>query len=464
MIEPLLTLLLGVVLILAIIAANGYFVAQEFAFMSVDRTRLAARAAEGDAAAARALRVTARTTFMLSGAQLGITVTGLLVGFVAEPLVGESLGVLLGGTGIDSAVSITVGTVLTLVLAAIVQMIVGELYPKNLAIAAPERLSRGLARSTLIYLTVFGWLIAFFDRSANLLLRALRIEPVHDLDVSASAEDLPHIIAESRDSGDLPRELSLMIDRVLDFPQRDVEHAMIPRAQVDWVRPGATVGELRALMARAHTRYPVVDDDDAPVGVVHLADVLARPADRDQEPVSALMRPATVIPTLMLLPDALAQLTRTRNELACVIDEYGGFTGVLTLEDLAEEVIGEITDEHDLEVGELVVPDGDGEWLMDGDVHLDEVERAIGHALPRGEVETIAGLLIAQRGALPAEGDTVVIDLPTDPAELVADEPVHRRIEVDVLDIERHVPTGVRVRLIELPAADAVPVSDEDAR
>jgi CBS domain containing-hemolysin-like protein len=207
-----------------------------------------------------------------------------------------------------------------------------------------------------------------------------------------------------------------------------------------------------------------VDDDDAPVGVVHLADVLARPADRDQEPVSALMRPATVIPTLMLLPDALAQLTRTRNELACVIDEYGGFTGVLTLEDLAEEVIGEITDEHDLEVGELVVPDGDGEWLMDGDVHLDEVERAIGHALPRGEVETIAGLLIAQRGALPAEGDTVVIDLPTDPAELVADEPVHRRIEVDVLDIERHVPTGVRVRLIELPAADAVPVSDEDAR
>jgi len=171
MIEPLLTLLLGIVLILAIIAANGYFVAQEFAFMSVDRTKLAARAAEGDAAAARALRVTKRTTFMLSGAQLGITVTGLLVGFVAEPLVGESIGVLLGGTGIDPIVSITIGTVLTLSVAAIVQMIVGELYPKNLAIAAPEKLSRGLARSTLVYLTVFGWLIAFFDRSANLLLR-----------------------------------------------------------------------------------------------------------------------------------------------------------------------------------------------------------------------------------------------------------------------------------------------------
>ncbi len=450
MIEPLLTLLLGVVLILAIIAANGYFVAQEFAFMSVDRTKLAARAAEGDAAAARALRVTKRTTFMLSGAQLGITVTGLLVGFVAEPLVGESLGVLLGGTGIDPVVSITIGTVLTLSVAAIVQMIVGELYPKNLAIAAPEKLSRGLARSTLVYLTVFGWLIAFFDRSANLLLRLLRIEPVHDLDVSASAEDLPHIIADSRDSGDLPRELSLMIDRILDFPQRDVEHAMIPRSQVDWVRPTATVAELRALMARAHTRYPVIDDDDAPVGVVHLADVLGLPADAADVPVATLMRPATVIPTLMLLPDALTQLSATRNELACVIDEYGGFAGLLTLEDLAEEVVGEITDEHDLDTGELVIPDGDDEWLMDGDVHLDEVERAIGHALPRGDVETIAGLLIAARGALPAEGDTVTIDLPLDPAELVADEPQHRRIAVDVLEVERHVPTAVRVRLLTL--------------
>jgi CBS domain containing-hemolysin-like protein len=381
---------------------------------------------------------------------------------VAEPLVGESLGVLLGGTGIDPVVSVTVGTVLTLSIAAIVQMIFGELYPKNLSIASPEPLSRGLARSTLIYMTVFGWLIGFFDKSANLLLRALRITPVHDIDVSASAEDLPHIIADSRDSGDLPLELSLMIDRILDFPQRDVEHAMIPRSQVDWVRPTATIGELRALMSRAHTRYPVIDDDDAPVGVVHLADVLPRLVDGDDEQVATLMRPATVIPTLMLLPDALTQLTATRNELACVIDEYGGFAGVLTLEDLAEEVVGEITDEHDYDTTELVVPDGDGEWLMDGDVHLDEVERAIGHELPRGDVETIAGLLIAQLGALPAQGETVIIDLPFDPAELVASEPVHRRLEVDVLDVERHVPTEVRVRLIEFTPGSPEPEQADD--
>ena len=455
MIEPILALLLGSLVILAIIAVNGYFVAQEFAYMAVDRTRLAARAAEGDASAKRALAVTRRTSFMLSGAQLGITVTGLLVGYLAEPLVGESLGVLLGGTGVPTEAGVAVGTVLALVAATIIQMILGELYPKNLAIANPEPLSRGLARSTLLYMTVFGWLISFFDKSANLLLRALRIEPVHDLDVSASADDLPHIIADSRHSGDLPLELSLMMDRILDFPQRDVEHAMVPRSQVDWVRPETTLDELCGLMARAHTRYPVIDDDDAPVGVVHLADVLEHLATgRTDETVASVMRPAPVIPELMLLPDALNQLVRTTNQLACVIDEYGGFAGVLTLEDLAIEIVGEITDEHDIEIGEAVVHEGDGIWIMDGDVHLDEVERAIGHHLPLGDVETVAGMLIAELGALPVEGDTVTVDLPVDPADLVADEPVRRRLEVDVLRVDRHVPTEVRVRLVIVPSTE----------
>ena len=455
MTESILTLMLGTLVIFAIIAVNGYFVAQEFAYMAVDRTRLAALAAAGDRSAKRALAVTHRTSFMLSGAQLGITVTGLLVGYVAEPLVGESLGVLLAGTGIPAEATVAVGTGLALVAATIIQMIVGELYPKNLAISNPEPLSLGLARSTLFYMSAFGWLISFFDKSANLFLKLLRIEPIHDLDVSASATDLPHIIADSRDSGDLPRELSLMMDRILDFPQRNVEHAMVPRSQVDWVEPHTTLEELRGLMARAHTRYPVIDDDDAPVGVVHLADVLASlDSGNGQQTVASLMRPAKVLPTLMLLPNALDQLVQTTNQLACVIDEYGGFAGVLTIEDLAMEIVGEITDEHDLEVGDAIVAEGDDTWTMEGDVHLDEVRRIIGHDLPRVDVETVAGMLIAELGALPAEGDTVTVDLPICRAELVADEPVMYRLEVDVLRIERHVPTEVRVRLVKVPMAE----------
>lgn len=449
--DPVLTLLLGTLIILAIIAANGYFVAQEFAYMAVDRTRLAVRAAEGDISAKRALTVTRRTSFMLSGAQLGITVTGLLVGFVAEPLIGKSLGLLLEDVGVPAQIGVTAGTVLALVVATIVQMIFGELFPKNLAIANSEPLARGLASSTLVYLTMFGWLIGFFDRSANLFLRILRIKPVHDLDVSVSADDLPRIIADSRESGDLPLELSLVMDRILDFPQRDVEHAMVPRSQVDWLRPETTLGELRELMAYGHTRYPVVHDD-TPVGVVHLADVLSLLSRGEtEETITSVMRPATVVPTLMPLPDALAELIQASSQLACVIDEYGGFAGVLTIEDLAEEIVGEITDEHDIQIGESVMPGDDGTWIMDGDIHLDEIERTIGYDLPRGEVETIAGMLIAELGALPVKGDTVVIDLPVDPSDLVADEPILRQLVVDVLSVDRYVPTQVHVRLVETP-------------
>ena len=274
MLTAVLTLLLGVIVTLAIIAACGFFVAQEFAYMSVDRSRLAARAEKGDVQAKRVLAITQRTSFMLSGAQLGITVTGLLIGYVAEPLIGASIGTLLGGVGIDPGVSVAIGTVGALLLATVVTMIFGELYPKNLAIANPEPLARALAVPTRIYLLAFGWLITVFDVAANALLRLVRIEPLEDVDESATARDLEAIVEESRASGDLPDDLSMIIDRILDFPQRDVEHAMIPRSQVDSVRPQATVGEVRSLMATGHTRYPVIGDEDSPVGVVELIDLL----------------------------------------------------------------------------------------------------------------------------------------------------------------------------------------------
>lgn len=453
MIGALLTLLVGILVILAIIAANGYFVAQEFAYMSVDRVKLAARAEAGDAAAQRALKVTRRTSFMLSGAQLGITVTGLLVGYVAEPLVGESLGVLLGGAGVPAAVSVSVGTVLALAAATVVQMIFGELYPKNLAIANPEPLARGLARSTTIYLTAFGWLITVFDHAANALLRVLRVEPVHDVDVTATAEDLERIVADSRDSGDLPEELSVLIDRILDFPDRDVEHAMIPRSQVGALTPETTLAQARVLMAQAHTRYPVISDTEEPLGVVQLADLLAGTAAADA-PVTAIMSPPLVLPTLMSLPDALGEMTRSRSELACVIDEYGGFAGILTVEDLAEEFVGELTDEHDIEPPSGIEVERRATWRIDGDVHVDEVERAVGHPLPAGDYETISGLLIAVSGQLPSSGETVRVELPADPRDVVLDRSILRSLEVEVLDVSRHVPSELLVRLVETDAGD----------
>lgn len=448
--ETILILILGIVAILAIIAANGYFVAQEFAYMAVDRTRLAAEAAAGDVAAARALSVTKRTSFMLSGAQLGITVTGLLVGYVAEPMVGRSIGTLLGGVGIPTEAGIAIGTIFTLVSATLIQMIFGELYPKNLAIAHSAHLSRVLANSTIIYLAVFGWLISFFDRAANLFLRMLKIEPVHDLDVSASADDLAHIIADSRESGDLPAELSLMMDRILDFPQQNVEHAMIPRPQVDWVRPDMPLEEVRQLMAKGHTRYPVLDGDEAPVGVIELTDVL-RCLDKGLQdtPVSEVMRNVTIIPDLMPLPAALSLLQRENIRMACAVDEYGSFAGALTIEDIAMEIVGEITDEHDTALRDAIVPEGPNTWLIDGDVHLDEIARAIGWDMPEVDTETIAGLAISEHGALPEEGSTISVTLPVDPAELATGQVIGRQLDIDILEVERLVPTQVRVTLVE---------------
>jgi CBS domain containing-hemolysin-like protein len=447
-ITAVLLLLLGLALTAVIIAANGYFVAQEFAYMSVDRARLRVRAERGDKAATRALAVTARTSFMLSGAQLGITVTGLLVGYVAEPFIGESIGVLLGGAGVPVAVGITIGTVLALVLATVVQMIFGELYPKNLAIASPEPLARALARSTQIYLAVFGWLIALFDRASNAVLRLLHVAPVHDLDSSATAKDLEHIIEESRASGDLPEDLSVLLDRILDFPDRSVEHAMIPRVRVDVADQETSIAQMRVRMASGHTRYPVLGEREEPNGVVQLADVLAARAD-DPRPVSVLMRVPLIIPTLMPLPDALEQLTGTRNELACVIDEYGGFAGVITIEDLAEELVGEISDEHDTPQGVGAGLDDDGAWVMDGDLHIDEVERIIGRDLPRGDYETVAGLIIAEVDRLPTAGETVDVELPVTGADLMEEQPGRWYLRLEVTELDLRVPNVVRAWLVE---------------
>lgn len=439
-------LLLGLVVVLVITAATAYFVAQEFAYMAVDRSRLKARAAAGDAVAERTLKVTGRTSFMLSGAQLGITVTALLVGYVAEPLIGESVGDLLGGVGVSTAVGVGLGTVLALLLSTIIQMLFGELFPKNLAIATPEPVARALSRSTLIYLKVFGWLISVFDHASNLLLRMLKIEPVHDVESSATARDLEHIVAESRESGDLSPELSMMVDRILDFPRQDVEHAMVPRSRVVAIESDETIGALRERMASGHSRYPVMEEGRI-VGVAHLIDVLE--LDDVDAPVTSIMRPALVIPELMPLPNALAAFNDTREQLACVVDEHGSFSGVLTPEDLSEEFVGEIADEYD-EVFPVAEPEGPGVWRVSAEAHMDEVERLLERDLPNGDYETLSGLVIANLGRLPEEGDQVRVELPPDPGALaLGEEPEPEYLTVTVLELRDHVASTVRVELAE---------------
>lgn len=460
MLLTLLGIFIGILVVAAITALTGYFVAQEFAYMAVDRSRLKARAASGDAAARRALSVTRRTSFMLSGAQLGITVTGLLVGYVAEPLIGSGVGDLLGDVGIPVGIGVAIGTVIALLFSTVVQMVAGELFPKNLAIARPEPVARWLARSTTAYLAVFGWLIALFDKSSNLLLRALRIEPVHDVEHSASVRDLEHIVAESRDAGELPADLSVLLDRVLDFPTRTAEHAMIPRPAVDHLDGATPASEVIAAMSTGHTRYPVIDQTGDEVGgIVHLHDVLEwsdavknRPAQSDPDATADdLSRAAVVVPSTLPLPEVLEQLAAADDEMAVVIDEYGGFAGIVTAEDIAEEVVGEIDDEHD-DVSSDAIARADDGWRVRGDAHLDEVSRTIGRDLPEGDYETVSGLVIATFVGLPKVGDQVTIELAPDAAALADDENTpNEHIVATVLEVRRHVPSLV---LLAQPEAD----------
>jgi CBS domain containing-hemolysin-like protein len=435
MITTVLSLLLGIAVVIAITALTGYFVAQEFGYMAVDRSRLKARSAAGDTGAKRALGITDRTSFMLSGAQLGITVTGLLVGYVAEPLIGESIGTLLGGVGVPTGVGIAVGTGLALLFATVVQMVFGELFPKNLAIARPEPVARALALSTGIYLRLFGWLIRIFDAASNLLLRALRIEPVHDVEHSATPRDLEAIVDESRDSGDIDEELSTLLDRVLDFTDRTARTAMIPRPRVASIQADRSVAHLVTIMASGHSRLPVLGDGaDDVVGVICLRDVLALEGrDLTTVRVADAARPAVMVPASLPLPAVLDRLREAGDEFACVVDEYGGLAGVVTMEDIAEELIGEITDEHD-PAGRDAIRIGDGEWTVPGTHNIDEVERLLDTDLPDGEWHTIGGLVIDRLQKLPEVGDTV---------ELTAHG--GRRLSVTVCTVERRVPATVRL-------------------
>ncbi len=461
MLITILEILLGVLVVLAITALTGYFVAQEFGYMAVDRSRLKAMAGAGDDGARRALTITGRTSFMLSGAQLGITVTGLVVGYVAEPMIGEGIGELLGVAGVPTGVGVAVGTVLALLLATVVQMVFGELFPKNLAIARPEPVARRLALSTALYLKVFGWLIRVFDAASNALLRALRIEPVHDVEHAATPRDLEAIIDESRESGDLPAELSTLLDRVLDFADRTAREAMIPRLRVATVPADEPLDQLVRRMAHGHSRYPVVGGSvDDVVGVICLRDVLALPpADLTRLRARDVARESLFVPGTLELSDVLEQMRGAGEEFACVVDEYGGLAGIVTVEDIAEELVGEITDEHDpagVEVEPQTRPDG---WTVAGSMHIDEVQRLVDSDLPHGDYNTIGGLVVTELGRLPDPGDEVVLALPV-PSDADEGEP-GRTLSATVRAVDRRVPSRVELRWLDDAGPPGAPAAAE---
>ena len=407
-------ILAGLGLILVLTIATGYFVSQEFAYVAVDRSRLKTLAEDGDAAAARALKVTERLSFMLSGAQVGITITALLAGYFAEPYLGTGLEHLLGAAGVPQSVSLSISVILALLLATIIQMVLGELAPKNLAIARAEAIALRLSRSTLMYLTLAGPVIHLFDSASNRILRRVGIEPVEELPQGATAQELDRIIETSYEQGLLDEDTMRLLDRGLDFRGRTAGEAMVPRVDVVTVHRDEPLTRVVELQDTGHSRFPVVGESvDELVGVVAIGDVVElEPADRGTIAVGSLASPPVAVPTTLPLPGVLERLRVARRQLAIVVDEYGGFAGIVSLEDIAEELVGEIRDEDDLPETRLV-QGGDGSWVVPARWRLDEVAAATGVALPESDdYETVSGLVMARLGRIPDVGDTLVVDLP----------------------------------------------------
>jgi len=431
---------LGVLAVLVLTAGTGYFVAQEFAYVSADRLALSREAEAGDKKAARALTVLERLSFMLSGAQLGITVTGLVVGFIAEPSVSALLRPVLTGIGIPEGAVGGISVVLAFVGATVVQMVLGELAPKNLAIAVPERLATSLAGSTLAYLKVVGPVVHIFDGAANRLLRKVGIEPVEELHHGATLEELGHLIGESHEQGELPRETAELIDHALEFSERTLDEVMVPRADAVFVRRDASAAAAVALIGKhGHSNYPVLGDHpDDVAGVLGVRELMRLPADGLADTTAgAVARRPLLLPDTLPLPDAVEQMRAADDEFAVVLDEHGGVAGIVTYEDIAEELVGDIADETDTVI-EVAVPDGEG-WLVEAGRRLDEIAEATGIELPEEEdYDTGAGLIVDRLGRFPAIGDRLTVEL--------ADG---GRVMIDVRTLDRHVPERIRMEKTE---------------
>lgn len=393
---------LGILLVLFLISANGFFVAVEFALIASDRSKLEARAAEGKWSAKVALATYKRLSFHLSGAQLGITITSLILGFLIEPLVGELLDPVVEpfigtGSGWTIALSIAIATVM--------QTVLGELIPKNLAIARPEAVAQALSPAAQVVHGILKPFIVTFNGAANWTVRQLGIEPQEELTSVRSLEEIEYLIRSSGETGTIAPDAVDLLNRSLRFNDKDVADALTPRVHVTGLPIGATVGDLVELTRESgHSRYPVFGDDlDDVRGVVDIAAVFSLPEmNRALVPIERIMREPTVVPETRELNDILEDFRRVETDMLIVLDEHGGMAGVLTLEDVLEEIAGDVDDEYD--AATRTTTPRTGVSVVAGTFHPDEVAEATGFEMPDGEYETIAGFVLDVLGRIPDEG------------------------------------------------------------
>lgn len=401
--------LLAVVAVLII--ANAVFVAAEFALVTVDRATVTADAEAGDAAAKGILAALRTLAVQLSGAQVGITLTSLIVGFLAEPAIAELLVVPLAALGLPDSTALGISLTAALIIASATQMVFGELIPKNWAVSQPRRVATVVTPLQRGFTAAMRPLIWLTNGNANWLLRRMGVEPVAELASARSAQELVSLVRHSSARGTLPAQSATLLDRALRFSDRQADNVMTPRTRVTVIPALASVADVLEVCRRTGiSRLPVVGADgvDEVVGLVTLRDALRVSEQlRASVMVADVMSPVALIPETLPLDDVLP-LVRGGHHLVVVVDEYGGMAGIVTLEDLVEELVGEVADEYD-QPNLRHNRHEDGSWLLSGLLRPEDA-REIGVPLPDDPAyDTLAGLMLFHLGHLGAVGDRVEV-------------------------------------------------------
>lgn len=402
--------MLGVGIVLTI--GTGFFVASEFALVNLDRSDLEVRQERGERGLGMTIGALKHTSTHLSSAQLGITLTTLLTGYTLEPALSSWFAPPLAALGLNEAATRAIATVVAITLATLLSMIIGELVPKNLALALPRATAKVVIPFQVIFTTVFRPAVSLLNNTANAILRGIGIEPKEELSGARSAEELTSLVRRSASEGSLDRDTATLLARTLAFADHTAQDVMTPRPRVASVDRTDSAEDVIELARRTGlSRFPVIDDSiDDVVGIVHVKQAVAVPREkRSDVPVSALQSDALRVPETMKLDGLLAELRGRGYQMAIVVDEYGGTAGVATLEDLVEELVGEVSDEHDRTKADVV---RSRDWFtFPGILRPDELLERTGVSVPeQGPYETVAGWFMSELGRLPAVGDSLEVD------------------------------------------------------
>ena len=404
-------ILLGIGLIL--ILGNALFVAAEFSLVALDPATIDDRARAGDTKAQSVNKALHNLSLQLSSCQVGITLTTILLGYVAQAPLQQLFERVFSNQGMATAASVGAAATLAFVITNLSSMLFGELIPKNMALAEPLSAAALVSLPLRIFTTVFKPLIVVLNETANWILRRFGIEPAEELSGARSATELSALVRRSADEGTLDVSTARLLVRSIDIGALTAVDVMTDRTRAVVLPADASAADVVALARQTgHSRFPVIGEDmDDIRGFVHLRRAVAVPYEsRKDVPVtsSSLLVEATQVPETIELAPLLVQLRAEGLQMAVVVDEYGGTSGIVTLEDAVEEIVGDVTDEHDRRRARTRIVAG-GEWMIPGSMRPDEVAREMGLDIPEeGPWETVGGWMMARLGRMPEVGDACV--------------------------------------------------------